>query len=137
MNINGLGNIYDRTYTAHRTNKTGQSFTELLDKANENKYDVSNMSVKESTEEESNDKKDMPDEEKTKTEIVVRPDGSKILMITVDVGGQEAVTSVELAKPTEGDIPSRDISGDTDINDTVEKLEEQADYDGGFENEYQ
>lgn len=129
MNIGGLGNIYDRTYTAHRTNKNEQSFAEYMDKANENKDDFSDMSVKESAEEKSNDKKEMPDEGETRTDIVVRPDGSKVLMITVTVGGQEAVTSVELSKPTKDDIPSKDISGNTDINDTVEILEEKVNYD--------
>lgn len=83
----------------------------------------------ESADEESVEEKEMSDEEETKTEIVVKPDGSKVLMITVTVGGQEAVTSVELSKPTKDDIPSKDISGDTDMNDTVEKLEEKVDYD--------
>ena len=83
----------------------------------------------ENADEESVEEKEMSDEEETKTEIVVKPDGSKVLIITVNVGGQEAVTSVEISKPTKGDLPSKDISGDTDMNDTVEKLEEKVDYD--------
>lgn len=130
MNINGIGNLYDRTNTTYRTSKYAQSFAEFLDKTNEDKNNVTDMSIKESSEEKSDDKKDMPEEEETKTEIVVRPDGSKVLMITVSVGGQEAVTSVELAKPTGEDIPNKDISGDTDMNDTVDKLEARIDYDG-------
>ena len=130
MNISGLGNLYDRTSETYRSSKyDAQSFAEYMDKMNENKGNVSDMPVKESAEEKSDDKKDMPEEEETRTEIVVRPDGSKVLMITVTVGGQEAVTSVELSKPTEGDIPSRDISGNVDINDTTDKLIEKVDYD--------
>ena len=128
MNINGLGNIYDRTYTTYRSSKYAQSFAEFMDKVNENKDDVSDMSAKESAEEKSDSKKDMPDEEESKTEIVVRPDGSKILMITVSIAGQEAVTSVELAKPMNGDIPSKDISGNVDVN-KLQKLEKlQSNY---------
>ena len=123
MNINGLGNLFDRTHETYQSSKYAQSFSDFLDKVNEDINNASDMSVKERMEEKSGDKKDMPEEEETKTEIVVRPDGSKVLMITVSVGGQEAVTSVELAKPTGGDIPSKDISGDTDMNDTVDKLE--------------
>lgn len=123
MNINGLGNLFDRTHETYQSSKYAQSFSDFLDKVNEDKNNVTDMSAKESSEEKSDDKKDMPEEEETKTEIVVRPDGSKVLMITVSVGGQETVTSVELAKPTGGDIPSKDISGDTDMNDTVDKLE--------------
>ena len=87
------------------------------------------VSVDESAEEGSVEEKEMPEEEETKTEIVVKPDGSKVLMITVTVGGQEAVTSVEISKPTKGDLLSKDISGDTDMDETVEKLEEKVDYD--------
>ena len=129
MNINGLGNLYDRTHETYRSSKYAQSFSDFMDKINENKGDVSDMSVKESAEENSDDKKDMPEEEETRTEVVVRPDGSKILMITVTVGGQEAVTSVELAKPTGGDIPSKDISGNVDVNIISAKLVEKVDYD--------
>ena len=121
MNINGLGNIYDRTYTTHRSSKNEQSFAELMEKADD--------SLDQKVENE-DEKKDLHEEEETRTEVVVRPDGSKVLMITVTVGGQEAVTSVELAKPVRGDIPSRDISGNVDVNDIVEKLEEKIDYDG-------
>lgn len=123
MNIKGLGNLCDRTHEAYQSSKYAQSFSDFLDKVNEDINNASDMSVKERMEEKSGDKKDMPEEEETRTEIVVRPDGSKVLMITVSVGGQEAVTSVELAKPTGEDIPSKDISGDTDMNDTVDKLE--------------
>ena len=129
MNISGLGNLYDRTNTTYRTSRYAQSFAEFMDKMNENKDNVSDMSIREGAEEKSDDKRDMPEEEETRTEIVVRPDGSKVLMITVTVGGQEAVTSVELAKPTEGDIPGKDISGDVDMNDTTDRLIEKVDYD--------
>ena len=125
MNINGLGNIYDRTYELHRSNKGEQSFAKLLDKVNEDKNNVTDMPVKESTEEKSDDKKDMPEEEETRTEVVVRPDGSKVLMITVTVGGQEAITSVELAKPMPENIPCKDITGDVDISNVTENLEEK------------
>lgn len=129
MNIGGMGSINNTIYTPNRTNKNARSFAEFMDKANEDTNNDSDMSVKESSEEKSGDKKDMPEEEETRTEIVVRPDGSKVLMITVTVGGQEAVTSVELAKPTGEDIPSKDISGDVDINKTSDKLIEKVDYD--------
>ena len=121
MNINGLGNIYDRTYETYQTSKYAQSFSDFLDKINEDKGNVSDMSAKESAEE-----KEMPDEEETRTDIVVRPDGSKVLMITVTVGGQETVTSMELAKPTGGDIPGKDISGDVDVSDISDKLAEKV-----------
>lgn len=86
----------------------------------------------ESAEEDAGEEKEMPEEEETKTEIVVRPDGSKVLMITVTVGGQEAVASVELSKPSKDDIPGKDISGDVDINNSIEKLAEKLDTKADF-----
>ncbi len=53
-------------------------------------------------------------EGQTKSEIVVKPDGSRVLMITMSIGGMEAVTSVEISEPTDGGILSRDIKGDAD-----------------------
>ena len=129
MNIGGIGSIYVRTHETYRSGKYAQSFSDFLDKVNEDINNASDMSVKESEEEKSDDKKDMPEEEETRTEIVVKPDGSKVLMITVSVGGQEAVTSVELAKPVRGDIPCKDISGDVDVNKVSAKLAEKVDYD--------
>lgn len=54
-------------------------------------------SAKESSEEE---KPSDSDEQKTDTEIIVKPDGSKIMMTTIRVGGMETVMSMEIAKPT-------------------------------------
>lgn len=39
-------------------------------------------------------------EEKTKTEIVVKPDGSRVLVVTMAVGGMETTMSLEISKPT-------------------------------------
>ncbi len=49
------------------------------------------------------------DEEQTKAEIVVKPDGSRVLMITMSIGGMESVMSVEISKPTDGGILGREI----------------------------
>ena len=120
MNINGICSTYDRTYTPYQSNKNIKYFAGFM------KNEDGSLTQKTAEED---GKKGMPEEEETRTEIVVRPDGSKVLMITVTVGGQEAVTSVELAKPTGGDIPSKDISGDVDVNRTSNKLVEKVDYD--------
>lgn len=59
-------------------------------------------------------KRQIQDGKETKSEIVVRPDGSRVLMITVSVGGMKAVTSVEISEPTEGGIMGRDIRDTVD-----------------------
>ncbi|MCM1057808.1 MAG: hypothetical protein NC517_09390 [Firmicutes bacterium] len=40
-------------------------------------------------------------EEQTRSEIVVKPDGSRVLMVTMSVGGMETTMSLEISKPTE------------------------------------
>lgn len=44
-------------------------------------------------------------ESKTDSEIIVRPDGTRILVTTLTVGGTEATMSVELSGPT--DMPNQ------------------------------
>lgn len=41
------------------------------------------------------------EENKTTREIIVKPDGSRVLVITKIVGGMETTMSIEISKPTE------------------------------------
>lgn len=66
---------------------------------------------KEESEEEDKDEKQI-DEQETDTEILVKPDGSKVMMTTIRVGGMETVMSMEIAKPT--GIPEGNPSGTID-----------------------
>lgn len=40
---------------------------------------------------------------KTQTDIVVKPDGSRVLVVTMDMGGMETTMSLEISKPTDMD----------------------------------
>ncbi|MCM1468259.1 MAG: DUF6033 family protein [Alistipes sp.] len=40
-------------------------------------------------------------ESKTESDIVVKPDGSRVLVITMNVGGMETTMSLEISKPTD------------------------------------
>ena len=70
--------------------------------------------------------REVSDEGQTKSEIVVRPDGSRILMITMSIGDMETVMSIEIAEPTVGGILSNDIKGDTDVNILMENMEDNT-----------
>lgn len=39
------------------------------------------------------------EDSKTDTDIIVKPDGSKVLVVTVGIGGMKTTTSLEIAKP--------------------------------------
>ncbi len=57
----------------------------------------------------------------TSSEIIIRPDGSRVLMITVDIGGAQSVMSLQISEPTDmqNDIsnPEND-SGETPAYET-------------------
>ncbi len=40
-------------------------------------------------------------ESETKTEIIAKPDGSRVLVLTMSIGGMETTMSLEISKPTE------------------------------------
>ena len=57
-----------------------------------------------------NDDKVMSDEElekadnqesETKSDIIVKPDGSRVLVVTMSIGGMETTMSMEISKPTD------------------------------------
>lgn len=84
------------------------------------KYSVKDVEV------EREGKQNEPDGQKTDTEIIVRPDGSKIMMITVWVGGTETVMSTEITKPTnilEGDSGRTVDDSNVMVSDTSAAIE--------------
>lgn len=40
-------------------------------------------------------------ESETKTDIIVKPDGSRVLVVTMSIGGMETTMSLEISKPTD------------------------------------
>ncbi len=57
---------------------------------------------------------DADQESKTQTDIIVMPDGSRVLVVTMSIGGMETTTSLEISKPTEA--PNENSEHDTDNN---------------------
>ncbi len=53
-------------------------------------------------------------ESKTQTDIIVKPDGSRVLVVTMSIGGMETTMSLEISKPTEA--PNENSEHDTDNN---------------------
>ena len=60
------------------------------------------------------------DESESRSEVVVKPDGSKVLLVTTQVGGLQTVTSVELSKPDK--LQGRGIQDGSIINDSVKNV---------------
>ena len=53
-------------------------------------------------------------ESESKTDIIVKPDGSRVLVMTMSIGGMETTMSLEISKPTE--VPNENSEHDTDNN---------------------
>ena len=53
-------------------------------------------------------------ESETKTEIIVKPDGSRVLVMTMSIGGMETTMSLEISKPTKA--PNENSKQDIDNN---------------------
>ncbi len=61
-------------------------------------------------------------ESESKTEIIVKPDGSRVLVMTMSIGGMETTMCLEISKPTEAPIENtKQDTNNTPMaeNDTV------------------
>lgn len=57
---------------------------------------------------------DKDQESETRTDIIVKPDGSRVLVVTMKIGGMETTMSLELSKPTNELNEMRDNTISTD-----------------------
>ena len=57
-------------------------------------------------------------ESESKTDIIVKPDGSRVLVMTMSIGGMETTMSLEISKPTEA--PNENSEHDTNNTLTAE-----------------
>ena len=138
MSISGIGyHHYPNAATTNKyhKNKAGfYSYTNSIPEQSDQQTSQKEMqkakySVRD-VELEREDKQSRQDEEKTDTEIIVKPDGSKVMMTTIRVGGMETVMSMEMAKAT--DDPMGKPAGNIDdpnimVSDTNDAIESTPD----------
>lgn len=62
---------------------------------------------------------DIYKDSKTETNIVVKPDGSRVLMVTMSVGGMETTMSLEISKPTDMENNSRGLEAEN-LKESIE-----------------
>ncbi len=86
-------------------------------------------------EEENEEKKEADTRSKSDSEVVSKPDGTKILLIKTYVGGMETLTSIELSKPSplagEQEALSEDLmvrTADRSVSDAFEGEENGSDF---------
>ena len=65
----------------------------------------------------------------TKTDIVVKSDGSRVLIVTVNVGGMETTMSLEISKPTNelNDMGNKNLTGNEQAAINADDLSKNID----------
>ena len=136
MSINGIGqNYYQNNVLTNKYNRSavGQFYPQKHavetpapegTRQNANVQDIyealksriSNENVQEEDSAISDEEPEKADgqESETKTEIIVKPDGSRVLVMTMKIGGMETTMSMEISKPTKS--PDENAKQNTDNN---------------------
>ncbi len=130
MTISGINRIanYQTIYKNNKTVNNNNKFKEQLNAvSNYDKELVENAVLKENEDSE----KSMENQEKTdsKTNIIVKADGSRVLMITTKIGGMESVMSLEISKPTDmqnNSNFSNKLINESDVDVTKNDLTEKT-----------
>ncbi|WP_251208434.1 hypothetical protein [Acetatifactor aquisgranensis] len=137
MSVNGIGyNYYQSNVAADRHNKSrvGQFYPQKQEtevsapedtRQNANVQDIykalkSKNPLLEQEEDVSDEelKQEDKQESESKTEIIVKPDGSRVLVMTMSIGGMETTMSLEISKPTEA--PNENSEHDANNTPTAE-----------------
>ena len=67
------------------------------------------------------EKKTEKEESQTETDIIVKPDGSRVLVVTTNVGGMETTVSLKISEPT--DMPNDSALSVNDSKDAHSDME--------------
>ena len=141
MSVNGIGHNYYQNNVAtnkHNKSRVGQFYPQKQEtevsapedtRQNANVQDIykalkSKNPLLEQEEDVSDEESKQEDkqESESKTEIIVKPDGSRVLVMTMSIGGMETTMSLEISKPTEApnEISEHDTTNTPAAeNDTV------------------
>ena len=137
MSVNGIGHNYYQNNAAtnkHNKSRVGQFYPQKQEtevsapedtRQNANVQDIykalkSKNPLLEQEEDVSDEelKQEDKQESESKTEIIVKPDGSRVLVMTMSIGGMETTMSLEISKPTEA--PNENSEHDTNNTPTAE-----------------
>ncbi len=138
MSVNGIGHNYSANNVAadrHNKSRVGQFYPQKQEtevsapedtRQNANVQDIykalkSKNPLLEQEEDDVSDeelKQEDKQESESKTEIIVKPDGSRVLVMTMSIGGMETTMSLEISKPTEA--PNENSEHDTNNTATAE-----------------
>ena len=138
MSVNGIGHNYYQNNAAtnkHNKSRVGQLYPQKQEtevsapedtRQNANVQDIykalksKNPLLEQEDDDVSDEESKQEDkqESESKTEIIVKPDGSRVLVMTMSIGGMETTMSLEISKPTEA--PNENSEHDTNNTPTAE-----------------
>ena len=138
MSVNGIGHNYYQNNAAtnkHNKSRVGQLYPQKQEtevsapedtRQNANVQDIykalksKNPLLEQEDDDVSDEESKQKDkqESESKTEIIVKPDGSRVLVMTMSIGGMETTMSLEISKPTEA--PNENSEHDTNNTPTAE-----------------
>ncbi len=110
--INGIGNLFsDSIYLDNRRNKEMNSKTNFEEC-------LKRKTAKEVTKSETDKKMETDKKTETDSNIIVKPDGSRVIVVTTKIGNFESTMSIELSGPNEWDQtnPSEELTKSKDVN---------------------
>ena len=134
MFVKGLGNIgYPAGYEVKsRKGTSGKSFPEKIEGKNvKNVAEKGDVSKRASLEDKMKQGKREIEKAETDTDIIVRPDDSRVLVVTMSVGGMETTMSLEISKPTDMPNEIRQDGEDGSQMQDMQELPEGMDVRGG------
>lgn len=134
MIVKGLGTIgYPAGYgVKSQKGASGKSFPEKIEDKNvTEKENVSKSASLEDIYDKMKQGKKEIDKAETDTDIIVRPDGSRVLVVTMSVGGMETTMSLEISKPTDMPNEIRQDGADGSQTPDIQELPEGMDVRGG------
>ena len=93
MSVSGIGqNYYQNNLSTNKRNRS-----------KEGQFYLQKQAAEATASEEKRQNANVQDiyESEAKTEIITKPDGSRVLVMTMSIGGMETTMSLEISKPTE------------------------------------
>ncbi len=91
--------LQEREHIAEKRSVAVQDIYKMM-KNDRKRFLTEEAAEKEEVQEKHSSTQAEEEESETKSEIIVKPDGSRVLVVTMQVGGMETTMSLEISKPT-------------------------------------
>lgn len=120
MNMNKIRSAQNNWFLSHpQSTLATEAFDHLLTKSKKQRTDAKDTDLHSKVTKTAKGK----EEAETNSNIIVKPDGSRVLVLTCKVGGMETTRSIQISDPTE----LQNSEQQPDILETEKESQESAD----------